>query len=187
MFADRHIPEARLYCYTYRMQFEGQHEGEEVLFYFRQHPVVLRRSLIVWLGLTLVGMAIAAAILQFLPTELNLAIWVAVLGFVVGLLWLLYRGAIWHFSMYIVTDQRIIQDQKQGLFKRQVIEIDLDKIQSVNYEIPGFQAAMFKFGTIVVQTFVGDLVVEFVHRPAAIHNQLTTILREYSGFEPTQL
>jgi len=169
------------------MQFEGQHEGEDVLFYFRQHPVVLRRSLIVWLGLTLVGMLLALAIIQFWPVEYKLGYWAAMIGFGVGLLWLVYRGVVWYFSMYIVTDQRIIQDQKQGLFKRQVIEIDLDKIQSVNYEIPGFQAAMFKFGTIVVQTFVGDLVVEFVHKPTAIHNQLTTILREYSGFESTQL
>jgi len=166
------------------MQFEGQHDDEEVLFYFRQHPVVLRRSLLVWLGVTLVGMLLATAVIEFTPERIRLALLLAAGGFVIGLSWLLYKGVVWYFSMYIVTNQRIIQDQKQGLFKRQVIEIDLEKIQSVNYEIPGIQAAMFKFGTIVVQTFVGDLVIDFVHKPAEIHNQLTTILRDYSGFEP---
>lgn len=171
-------------CYTLTMQFEGQHDDEEVLFYFRQHPVVLRRSLIVWLSATLAGMLAAWSVITVDPARLKLGLLAAAAGFIVGLLWLLYKAAIWYFSMYIVTDQRIIQDQKQGLFKRQVIEIDLEKIQSVNYEIPGMQAALFKFGTIIVQTFVGDLVVDFVHRPANIHNQLTTILRSYSDFEP---
>jgi len=166
------------------MQFEGQHDDEEVLFYFRQHPVVLRRSLIVWLSATLAGMVVAWGLITLDPLRLNAALLAAVVGFILGLVWLLYKASIWYFSMYIVTNQRVIQDQKEGLFKRQVIEIDLEKIQSVNYEIPGVQAALFKFGTIVVQTFVGDLIIDFVHRPADIHNQLTTILRDYSEFKP---
>ena len=38
--------------------------------------------------------------------------------------------------------------------------------------MPGFTGEMFKFGTIVIQTFVGDLVIKNVELPDKIYNKM---------------
>ncbi len=72
----------------------------------------------------------------------------------------------WHFSVFIVTDQRLIQITQKGLFHRAVADIGLAQIQSVNYEVSGLQETLLGFGTIKMQTYVGDLVIRDVHHPA---------------------
>ena len=48
----------------------------------------------------------------------------------------------------------------------------LSKIQNISYNVPGFSGEVFKFGTIVIQTFVGDLVIKNVEHPDEIYNKL---------------
>jgi uncharacterized membrane protein YdbT with pleckstrin-like domain len=84
----------------------------------------------------------------------------------------------WHFSVYIVTDQRFIQVNQKGLFHRSQVGLGLNQIQMVNYEIAGLQETLLGFGTIVIQTFVGSLTVHDVHRPALIQKELLSILKE---------
>ena len=38
--------------------------------------------------------------------------------------------------------------------------------------MPGFSGEVFKFGTIIIQTFVGDLVIKNVEHPDEIYNKL---------------
>jgi hypothetical protein len=42
----------------------------------------------------------------------------------------------------------------------------------------GLQATMFHFGTIIVQTYAGNLVLPYIHHPADIHQMLSKIMRE---------
>jgi hypothetical protein len=160
------------------MEFEGQHEGEEVLFFFRQHPIILRKPLI----LLLIVWTTTLMPFSFFPLNKWTQI-IAGAGFLIGIIVFVYYWVSWYYSLYIVTDLRIIQDQKGGLFSRQVVELDLDKVQNINYEINGISASLFQFGTIVIQTFVGDLVIEKVHHPGKIHQKLTSILRDYEAEE----
>jgi len=71
-----------------------------------------------------------------------------------------------------VTDQRIRQVTQRGLFGKDVIELRLSKVQNISYNIPGLSGEVFKFGTIVIQTFVGDLVIHNVEHPDEIYNKL---------------
>ena len=71
-----------------------------------------------------------------------------------------------------MTDQRIRQVTQRGLFGKDVIELRLSKIQNISYNIPGFTGEVFKFGTIVIQTFVGDLVIHQVEYPDETYNKL---------------
>ena len=78
----------------------------------------------------------------------------------------------WYFTVYIVTDQRIRQITQRGFFGKDVVELRLSKIQNISYNIPGFTGEIFKFGTIIIQTFVGDLVIHKVEHPDEIYNKL---------------
>ena len=57
-------------------------------------------------------------------------------------------------------------------FGKDVVELRLSKIQNISYNIPGFTGELFGFGTIVIQTFVGDLVIHKVEHPDKIYNKL---------------
>ena len=78
----------------------------------------------------------------------------------------------WFYTYYIVTDQRIRQITQRGFFGKDVIELKLSKIQSISYNVPGFTGEMFGFGTIVIRTFVGDLVIKNVEHPDEVYNKL---------------
>ncbi len=84
----------------------------------------------------------------------------------------------WHFSVFIVTNQRFIQITQKGLFHRAVADLSLHQIQSVNYEVSGLQETLLGFGTIHMRTYVGDLTIHNVGRPAKIQKKIVGILRD---------
>lgn len=155
--------------------FADQFDDEEVLFVFRKHPVVMRRGLIIALVVPVLGVLPAAA-----KPDLGFGWFFG--GFAIGLLIgsiLFFPSWIaWFYSVFIVTDQRFIQITQKGLFHRSVVDIGLNQIQMVNFEIAGFQETALGFGTIMMQTYMGDLVIHDVHHPAKIQKKLIGILRE---------
>ncbi len=153
--------------------FEGQHPDEEVLFVFRRHPVAMRMGLIYMMVALLIGMLPVAV----KPEKIEF-LWFVAIGFAVGLLIFAYYWVGWYFSVFIVSNMRFIQVSQKGLFNRSVVDIGLDKIQSVNYQIAGLQETLLGFGTILIQTFVGDLMIDQVHKPAEVQERITHIIKE---------
>jgi hypothetical protein len=153
--------------------FADLFEDEEVLFVFRKHPVVMRRGLILAMLAILLGTVPSI----FSPSYSTYFIGLAI-GIVVGVLVMLPSWISWYFSVFIITDQRLIQITQKGLFNRSVIDMRLNQIQMVNYQIAGLQETLLGFGTIMMQTFVGDLVIHEIHHPAAIQKKLLEILRQ---------
>lgn len=163
--------------------FPDQLDGEEVELMFRKHPIVMRKGLVFGMFGPLIGI---------LPT----AIW-PTLGFgwffaglfggiLLGLLIFFPFWINWFYSVYIVTDRRFIQITQRGLFNKSFVDLGLNQIQSLNYEIRGLQATLLGYGTILIQTYMGDLVIHEVHHPAKLYKQLITILRE-EGIEPVPM
>jgi len=155
--------------------FDDQFDDEEVQFMFRKHPIVMRRGLVIGALGPLLGVLPAAIHPQlglgwfFGGLVIGLGLWAAVLfPFWIG----------WYYSIFIVTDQRLIQITQKGLFHRTVVDLTLGQIQMVNYQIAGLQETMLGFGTIMMQTYVGDLVIHDVHHPAKIQKKILNILRE---------
>lgn len=155
--------------------FEDQFDNEDVLLVFRKHPVVMRKGLVVAMIGPLLGVIPAAAkpSLGFGWFFGGLAI-----GFAIGLIFFLPSWIAWFYSVFIVTDQRLIQITQKGLFHRSVVDVGLNQIQMVNYEIAGLQQTLLGFGTMMVQTYMGDLVIHDVHHPAKIQKHMLHILRD---------
>lgn len=155
--------------------FEDQFDNEAVLYVFHKHPIVMRKGLVLGLLGPLVGIIPAAV-----KPELGFVVFFGglIAGVLLGVLVFIPSWISWHFSVFIVTDQRFIQITQKGLFHRAVADLGLTQIQSVNYEVAGLQETLLGFGTIKMQTYVGDLVIHDVHHPAKIQKKLLTILRE---------
>lgn len=162
-----------------KFSFRGQYEDEEVLFVFRKHPVVMRRGLIYFMIAILLGTVPSFIKPDFLYFYGGLGA-----GLVLGILLMLPSWIYWYFSVYIVTDKRFIQSTQRGFFNKKVIDLALNQIQMVNYEVSGIQETLLGFGTITVQTYVGNLVIHEVHKPEHIQHELLRILRS-RGFATT--
>lgn len=147
--------------------FDGQRDGEELLFVFRRHVIAMRKGFY----LLLIPFALSSIPPLIWQTNLQLFL-LPILGLVIGIILFSYHFIMWYFTVYIVTDQRIRQITQHGFFGKDVVELRLSKIQNISYNIPGFSGEVFGFGTVVIQTFVGDLVINKVEHPDEIYNKL---------------
>lgn len=147
--------------------FEGQREDEEVVYVFRRHILTSIKGLFFLVFMAVVGMAP----MLIWPEKQNMIfVW---MGFaVVGLLGLGYSYLLWYYSFYVITNQRLRQTRQKGLFKKTVVDLDLENIQSASFGVPGMFGAMFNYGTILIQTSAGDLVLSMVSHPETVYNEM---------------
>lgn len=153
--------------------FDDQMDDEEVLFVFRKHPVVMRKGLVVAMVALLLGTLPSLIKPEYIYLFGGLAA-----GALLSLLIFTPFWVSWYYSVFIVTDQRMIQISQKGFWKRSVVDIHLSQIQMVNYEVGGLEETLLGFGTVMMQTFVGDLVIHDVHHPAKIQKKLLGVLRD---------
>jgi len=152
--------------------FDDQFEDEEVLYVFKKHPVVMRKGLILGMFALLLG-----TVPSFIKPEYSYLFGGLAAGAVLGVLLFMPSWINWNFSVFIITNQRFIQITQKGLFSKSFVDIGLNKIQSINYEVLGLQETLLGFGTILIQTYMGDLVIHDIHHPAQINKKLNEILR----------
>lgn len=163
--------------------FPGQQPDEDIKLVFHQHPLVMRKPLI--LGLLAILLAVLPLDFIFYGSlygplvKLALGVPAAVL-----LLYWPYHFLGWYYSVYIVTDRRLIEIKQKGLFDRKVREWQLDLIQNLNYHINGFQAVIFHYGTITAETYSGNLEMPTIHKPVEIHSKLMEIVRQVRPAQP---
>lgn len=161
------------------VEFEGQRDGEQLLFIFRRHIIAMRKGFYMLL-IPFVLSAIPPLIWQ---DNLQLFL-LPIAGLVLGLLLFSYHFTMWYFTVYIVSDQRIRQVTQHGFFGKDVVELRLSKIQNISYNIPGLSGELFGYGTIVIQTIVGDLVIHKVEHPAKVYNRLQDAVSDAIEADP---
>lgn len=152
--------------------FKEQFDDEDVLLVFRKHPVVMRRGLV----FAMIGLLVGC-IPALIKPEYTYFFGGLALGFLLALLIMFPYWVRWYFSVFIMTNKRFIQ-QTRSLFTVSNVDISLEQIQMINYQIKGIQETLLGFGTIMVQTYVGDLIIHDVHHPASLQKKMIHILRD---------
>ena len=169
---------------TKHKYFADQFDDEDVLLVFRKHPVVMRKGLVIGSLGMLVG-PVYTIILTIVyahnpdkyPT-INFFLISVLLSLILGGILFFPSWIAWYYSVFIVTNQRFIQITQKGLFHTSFADLKLEQIQQVNYEISGLQETLLGFGTIKLQTYIGDLVIHDVHHPAKTQSRIVRILRD---------
>ena len=163
-----------------RKHFKEQFEDEETLLVFRKHPIVMRKGLI----LASLGMLIGPLYTLTLtyvdktdPPTMGFFVISLVASLIFACIFIFPWWVKWYFSVYIMTNKRFIQ-QNRSLLQVDVVDIGLDQIQMINYRVAGLEETVLHFGTIVIQTYVGDLVIRQVHHPDKVQNKMVHILRD---------
>jgi uncharacterized membrane protein YdbT with pleckstrin-like domain len=162
------------------IDFDGQRKGEELLFVFRRHIIAMRKGFY----LLLIPFTLSALPVFIWPSTLEVY-WSPLIGFGIGLILFLYHFLMWYYTIYIVTNQRIRQVTQKGFFGKDVVELGLSKVQSISYNVPGFSGEIFGFGSIVIQTIVGDLIINKVEHPEEVYNKLQDAVAAAEGAQGT--
>lgn len=164
--------------------FEDQLDNEKMLLMFRKHPIVMRNGLI----LASIGMIVGPLYVTILtyarpnnPPSMQFFFLSLIGSMLIAAVLFFPSWLSWYFSVYALTDKRMMQIKQKGFFHRALVDISNDQISMINYEIKGLQETLLGFGTITVQTYVGELVIKDVAHPKKIHKELTSSLRE-KGF-----
>ncbi len=161
--------------------FDDQFDDEEVLYVFRKHPIVMRKGLI-WSSIGLLVGPLYTLIMTYVHPDNPPSMGFFYLSFLVSLLisaLLMFPSWMsWHFSVFILTNQRFIQITQDGFFNRTVADVPLRLVQSINYEIKGLEQTLLGFGTIIMQTFIGDTRLHHIHHPAKVQRHIVEHMRE---------
>ena len=155
------------------MEFEGQREGEEVIYVFRRDIVTAFKGFFWMVAVTGIGL-----VPMFLWPDNGRMFFVWLLFFAVGVIGAAYSWMMWYFSYYIVTNERLRQTRQKGFFKKSVVDLELSNILNMSYGVTGLFAAMFDYGTILIQTEAGDLVLSMVSHPETVYNELENTWHE---------
>src|SRR5579862_4302649 len=161
-----------------KKHFKEQFEDEDTLLVFRKHPIVMRKGLILAAFGMLIG-PLYTLILTYIhknnPPSLAFFFASLLASFILAMVLIFPWWVRWYFSVYIMTNKRFIQ-QTRSLLQVNVVDIGLDQIQMINYQIAGLEETVLRFGTIIVQTYVGDLVIHDVHHPARVQKDMVSVL-----------
>jgi len=168
--------------------FEDQFDDEEVKYVFRRHPIVMRKGLI-WGSLGLLVGPLYTLILTYTqvdnPPSMNFFYFSFLVSIAISALLFFPAWMSWYFSTFIMTNQRFIQITQHGFFHRTVSDLNLKLIQSINYDISGIEQTLLGYGTITMQTYVGDTTLHHIHHPAKTQRKLVDIMRQ-EGIDPDE-
>lgn len=156
--------------------FTGQHSDERILFVFRRHFIVLGKGFRGAIFAILLGGLVGFGF-SFWAHNANGTPWGSLIGLGLGGIYFFAQWIKWYFSVFIVTNERLRQVTQRGLFGRSVIDLNLDNVKNISYNVPGFMAGICGFGTIILQTMVGDMVIHRVEHVDKIYNELSDAVR----------
>ncbi len=148
--------------------------SKEVLAVLRRHWVALDKG-ILFLILGILGISLGVKF----SARSEIIMFVSV---IFGLLFF-SQFVSWWFSVAVLSNSGLEIISQKGLFKRGVVDIPFESIINTNYATKGLMQAMLGFGTIVVQTQSGDIVLEKIRKPADAHNLMVANYNKFRGFD----
>ncbi len=138
--------------------FPGQRKNEKVVLLLRRHWIIIARHIIT-LGILMIVPVVVIGFLFALGWEIEIngpayTLAIMFLGFYYIFIWLFYYHEFldYHLDVWIVTTQRIVSIEQQGLFKHIASEHPIEKVQDVTAELKGKRQTFMNYGFVHVQT-----------------------------------
>jgi len=110
------------------------------------------------------------------------------LGWVLALLWLIYQYAEWRNDIYILTDDEVIDVQRElaiyplfFLYTESRRTASLANVQFVDFRIPNPVAVILNYGHVIIQTAGAEGTLDFLalYNPSRVHGEIIRRLAEY--------
>ncbi|MCW1892584.1 MAG: PH domain-containing protein [Candidatus Uhrbacteria bacterium] len=167
-------------------QLPNAEADEQLIFFLRRHwfvliPLIL--GTIVVLALPFVGYAfLAFRMPALLENKAQFA--AIVMGgstfFLFTWLFVFQNFIDWYLDVWIVTNQRIINIEQNGLFGRTMSELRLYNVQDVTSTTNGFLQSMFNYGNVTIQTSAEKKQFEFeeIEHPDHVAKRILELAHE---------
>ena len=155
--------------------FDNQDSSENIVLVLRRHPLTLVKSFLITLVMIfLPSLLSAVGMFDFLPGRFQMAS--IILWYLVTFGFIFEVFLSWFFSVYIITDERIIDVDFISLIHKDISSAKIDKIEDVTAVTGGALQSMFDFGTINIQTAGAKVEINFEHIPHP--SRVTKLLNE---------
>jgi len=160
--------------------FETQDDGEVVVLFMRQHPVVN----VSWVIMMILLLTLPPLFSYFppyimLPTSYQWVVSLIFYLFVMGVS--LSKFMAWFFNIYIVTDERIIDIDFVNIFYRVMSTAKIDEIQDLSIIQSGVWETFFNYGKVEIQTAAEVTQFEFGRVPHP--DKIGTLLNQMIDLE----
>lgn len=160
-----------------KYEFDGQRADEDTIFVIKRHPWVLANA-----GFWVIGFIIVVVIfvLFFGLSNLTSILIIALVLFFV--IFGFYQWFVYNNYLYVLTNQRIIIIEQNGLFGRKITEAELEKIQNSTVEIKGLLKTLLNFGNVTLRTAGIDpvMVLNNVENPFEVQQSIIKHCKNYS-------
>ncbi|MFA6410575.1 MAG: PH domain-containing protein [Candidatus Buchananbacteria bacterium] len=144
--------------------------GEKIVKIVRQTNLKLYRQLI--LPIVVIALAFFFLYPLFFWGKKGIAIFV--LALTIGLILGLRNFLIWYLKIFIITNFRIIDIDKQNLLKKTVSEVGLDKITDIFYQAKGVSQTLTRQGNLEI--ILPDKKTKLEFRNVAFPEQLQSLI-----------
>lgn len=141
------------------LHFPTQRPNEQVILLLRRHWTVLFKEIAQAVAILLIPTAIIAVIVaaNIVQVEPGSPLYVVLVEGMSLLYLFIFLGYFhnfidYHLDIWVVTDQRIVAIEQEGLFKRTVSELSMTKIQDVTSEVSGKVQTFLDYGQVHIQT-----------------------------------
>lgn len=165
------------------IKFPGRREGEKIVLVLRRHWAILVGHTLISLSLLLVPIVVGA-LFNFLVEDFTSSIYypfLLVAFFLFLMFFWVYFFLGWvdyYLDVWIVTNDRIVNIEQNGLFNRVVSEQKLYRVQDVTAEARGFLSTVLNYGNVYIQT-AGEQV-RFVFEQVPQPYQIKKVILEYN-------
>jgi hypothetical protein len=140
-----------------QFHFKGQKPKEEILLVVHRHWFDIFTQFIVILFMLLLsfgGFLFVPILLPYFSEKFDTNLFYFIQNSFIIFTWLLFF-IIWidyYFDVWIVTNERIVNIEQNGLFSRGVSELELQNIQDITVEVMGIIPTLLNYGNLYVQT-----------------------------------
>ena len=171
------------------MQIEAvikQKSYEHIIFKLHRHPLTFIPIIVLFFVMLAVPVIVYWLITFLFPGSLRCPILypLTILAwstyFLFTYLFFYVRFIDYYLDMWVVTNDRIVDIEQNGLFNRVITELDLFRIQDVTANVSGVFGTVFRYGDVIVTTAssTSHIIFRNVPRPNHIREELIRLADE---------
>jgi len=141
------------------LHFPTQRPNENVVLLLRRNWTVLARDVIQLITSLIVPPVVLAVLYFYADTTIEpgsalyaLIIIVLCLYYLFSFLAYFHDFVDYHLDIWVVTDQRVVSIEQEGLFNRTISELNIVKVQDVTSEVRGTVQTFLDYGQVHIQT-----------------------------------
>lgn len=150
--------------------FRGKNPGEQVLFLVRGHPFTFLRT-----GLAIVGLLVVLVVIFAFFGASGVSAWATFIIVPIVLAIGFRVWFIWSNSTYILTNERLIAVSQSGFFSRDLSEVVVRNILTVNHSVKGPFQTFLNFGNVNIKvsgTSEDEIVLRAVADPYSLQQKI---------------